>query len=139
MTDEAYTFQLWKMMDIQNEIIKQQTMSGLITIHEDYILLKKAYFAKVVSLFDTWHFKPIQNDMFDHEVWGYINKAKFSAFCTDHELVDMLSDNIANFAKEKPAEADNSKNTIDSTKINTGGQVEPNIMKIFENVFGGNK
>lgn len=129
LMDEAYTFQLWKAMDIQHEIKKLQTVSGVLAIREYEIQLKIDYFTKVASLFDEWHFRPIKSDTYDHEVWGYINKKKFVALCTVSELVEILADNTRNFAKD----TEKIQPTEKTPKI------EPLLSDLFEKVFGGSR
>lgn len=129
--DEAYTFQLWKMMEIQNEIKKLQNISGVLSINDE-IQLKSEYFKTVCSLFDTWHFKPIKDDMYDHMIWGYINKVKFVSFFTANELVGLLAANVNNFAKM----------LTDTEKIQPTEKtpkVEPLLSDLFEKVFGGSR
>ena len=124
--DEAYIFQLWKAMDIQHEIKKLQTVSGVLAIRGYEIQLKIDYFATVASLFDEWHFRPIKSDPYDHELCGYINKKKFVALCTEAELVEILADNTRNFAKDTEKIQPTEK-TI---------KLDPVFSDLLEKVFG---
>ena len=129
---EAYKAQLEKMSDIQNEIRKLKTMSGLLDISSTNIRVLSSYFEEVIDNFDTWHFSQEGND---YTVWGYVGKVKYTAYPSQERLIKLLANHIGNFAKEKPAEADNSPKENFNSNAKTC-QVEPSFLTILENVFG---
>ena len=129
--DEAYKAQLEKMSDIQNEIRKAKSVSGLLEVSDKKIFLLSSYFEQVIELFDTWHFA-VDGD--SYSVWGYFNGKKYMAYPSIEKLVNMLANHIENFAKVSSETEPNHK--VKCNCDSKTAKVEPVFADLLEKVFG---